>query len=80
MQAGEAQWGTDEAAIQAILCSRSYNQLRATFKAYEGIAGRDIEEAIQEETSGSLQDGYLAISESQPACVTSQLRALRCRL
>ena len=63
LQAGEAQWGTDEAEIQAILCSRSYAQLRATFKAYEGIAGKDIEEAISSETHGSLQDGYLAIGE-----------------
>ena len=62
-KAGENQWGTDEAEIQSVLCSRSYPQLKATFDAYESIAGKDIEEAIESECSGTLQDGYLAISE-----------------
>lgn len=61
LQAGESQWGTDEAEIQAILCSRSYPQLRATFQAYHGISEKDMEDAIKAETSGSLQSGYLAI-------------------
>ena len=63
MQAGEEEWGTDEAAINKILSLRNYAQLRATFDAYVGISGKDIEEAIESETSGSLQDGMLAISE-----------------
>ena len=44
-----------------VLCRRSYPQLRETFKKYLEIAGRDIEDAIKSEVSGTLEDGYLAI-------------------
>jgi len=59
--AGEEQWGTDEAEIGAILASRSYDQLRAIFVAYEGISERSLIEAIECECSGNIKDGYLAI-------------------
>ncbi len=61
LQAGEEQWGTDEAEIQSILCTRSYPQLRATMAAYKDIAERSLEEAVKSECSGTLEDGYLAI-------------------
>jgi hypothetical protein len=60
-EAGEGQYGTDESAFNLVLCSRSTSQLRATFNAYKQIAGRDIEDSIISETSGTLQEGYLAI-------------------
>ncbi len=63
-QAGEGQMGTDEAEINRVLSLRNYMQLRATFDAYADIAGKDIEEAIESETSGSLQDGFLAIGKN----------------
>jgi len=59
--AGEDQYGTDEAAINGILATRNYAQLRETFDQYEGIAGRSIEEAIESECSGTLQEGFKAI-------------------
>jgi len=59
--AGEGQWGTDEADIHTVLALRNYAQLRATFDAYSSIADRQIEEAIESETSGTLQEGFLAI-------------------
>ena len=63
-QAGEGQFGTDESTINMVLCTRSYPQLRATFEAYMRIADNDIEDAIKSETSGALQDGFLAIGKS----------------
>ncbi|KAI0207621.1 Annexin A7 [Lamellibrachia satsuma] len=59
--AGEGQFGTDESVINMVLCSRSFPQLRATFDSYKDLADRDIEDAIEAETSGSLQDGFVAI-------------------
>lgn len=37
-KAGEKKLGTDEAAFVRILCSRSYPQLRATFRAYHEVS------------------------------------------
>lgn len=62
-QAGAGQWGTDEAAFNAVLCARNAAQLRATFAAYKKSFGKDIEEVIDAETSGTLKEGYLAIGQ-----------------
>lgn len=62
--AGEARWGTEEADLNAILCLRSYCQLIETFNIFEEIAGKTIEESIDEECSGALKDGYLAVVQS----------------
>ncbi|XP_071503582.1 annexin A13-like [Diadema antillarum] len=59
--AGEDRWGTDENVFTRILATRSFPQLRATFLAYNAVAGCDIEDSIRDECMGDLQDGYLAI-------------------
>jgi len=61
LEAGEKQWGTDEAAFNMVLCTRSFPQLRATFEAYRAIAGKGIADSISSETSGALQEGFLAV-------------------
>ncbi|XP_003408226.2 annexin A13 [Loxodonta africana] len=59
--AGEGRWGTEELAFNEVLARRSLNQLQATFQAYQILIGKDIEEAIEEETSGNLKKAYLTI-------------------
>lgn len=57
----EKKWGTDESVFHSILITRSYQQLRQIFTEYEKIAGRDIEDSIKSEFSGSIEKGLLAI-------------------
>lgn len=59
--AGEKQLGTDEAVFNAVLCSRSYTQLRATFHQYKVLSKKDISQSIESEMSGCLKEGFLAI-------------------
>ncbi|KAM5281033.1 annexin A13 [Ctenodactylus gundi] len=59
--AGEGRWGTDELAFNEVLAKRNYKQLRATFEAYQILIGKDMEEAIEAETSGDLQKAYLTL-------------------
>lgn len=62
-QAGEGQAGTDECEINSVLCQRTLPQLQATLVAYQELTGNDLRESIESETSGAVQDGYLAIRE-----------------
>jgi len=64
LDAGEARWGTDEIELNAILCLRSRPQLKLTFREFEELAGKTMEESIEEECSGDLKEGYLAIVEA----------------
>ncbi|XP_010609543.1 annexin A13 [Fukomys damarensis] len=59
--AGEGRWGTEELTFTEVLAQRSHAQLRATFLAYQLLIGKDMEEAIEEETSGDLQKAYLTL-------------------
>lgn len=64
IEAGEAKWGTEESVFNAILITRSYQQLRATFAEYERLTGKDIEQVIKKEFSGSIQKGLLGIGRA----------------
>lgn len=60
---GELRFGTDETAFNAILCSRSYPQLKQIFEEYQRLTGHDFEKAIKNEFSGDIEAGLLAIGK-----------------
>lgn len=55
--------GTDESTFNAILCSRSYPQLRRVLMEYQRISGKPLEHAINSEFSGNIREGLIAISK-----------------
>ncbi|KAA0722371.1 Annexin A5 [Triplophysa tibetana] len=59
--AGEKKYGTDESQFITILGNRSAAHLRKVFEEYRKLSGYEIEESIQRETSGSLQEVLLAV-------------------
>ncbi|MEE6463195.1 hypothetical protein FKM82_005812 [Ascaphus truei] len=67
-EAGEGRWGTEELEFNVVLASRNYMQLRATFKAYEILHGKDIEAVIKSETSGNVKKAYLTIVQCTKDC------------
>ncbi|XP_043252664.1 annexin B9-like isoform X1 [Colletes gigas] len=61
LRAGELRFGTDESIFNAILVQRNVPQLKQIFIEYENITGHDIESAIENEFSGDVKKGLLAI-------------------
>lgn len=61
LQAGELQFGTDESMFNSILVQRNIPQLKQIFQEYANITGHDIQSAIENEFSGDIKKGLLAI-------------------
>uniref|UniRef100_A0A9J8C887 Annexin n=1 Tax=Cyprinus carpio carpio TaxID=630221 RepID=A0A9J8C887_CYPCA len=61
--AGEQKFGTDEGQFITILGNRSNAHLRKVFEEYRKLSGYEIEESIQRETSGTLQEVLLAVGK-----------------
>ncbi|KAM6986903.1 annexin A4 [Aplochiton taeniatus] len=75
-EAGEARWGTDEVKFLTVLCVRNRAHLLKVFEEYKKVSGRDIEDSIKREMSGSLEDIFLAIVKclkSKPAFFAERL-------
>ncbi|KPP66262.1 annexin A5-like, partial [Scleropages formosus] len=74
--AGEQKFGTDEDRFISILGNRSTVHLKRVFDEYKKLSGYEIEESIQRETSGSLQEVLLAVvkcTRSVPAYFAESL-------
>ncbi|XP_013870054.1 annexin A3a [Austrofundulus limnaeus] len=60
--AGEKQkWGTDEWKFIDILCTRSIAQLRQTLVEYKNLSGKTLQQSIEGEMSGHLEDLLVAV-------------------
>ncbi|KAF7644807.1 hypothetical protein LDENG_00215450 [Lucifuga dentata] len=59
--AGEKKWGTDESKFVNILCQRSIPQLRQTLVEYKNISGKSLQESIEGEMSGELEELLVAV-------------------
>ncbi|XP_050579418.1 annexin B11-like isoform X2 [Bombus affinis] len=68
LRAGELRFGTDESTFNAVLVQRNVLQLKQVFQEYENITGHTIEDAIENEFSGDIKKGLLAIVK----CVKSR--------
>lgn len=75
--AGEKKWGTDEDKFIDILCKRSIPQLQQTFVVYKEISGKTLQESIEGEMSGALEELLVAIVKcvkNVPAYLAERLR------
>uniref|UniRef100_A0A3Q1AUQ3 Annexin n=1 Tax=Amphiprion ocellaris TaxID=80972 RepID=A0A3Q1AUQ3_AMPOC len=59
--AGEGKFGTDEEKFITILGNRSAEHLRKVFDAYKKLSGSDIEDSIEGETTGNLENLLVAV-------------------
>ncbi|XP_062414621.1 annexin A5a [Pungitius pungitius] len=59
--AGEGKFGTDEEKFITILGNRSAEHLAKVFDAYKELSGSDIEDSIEGETTGNLENLLLAV-------------------
>lgn len=75
-EAGEKKWGTDEDKFIDILCHRSVPQLRQTLVEYKEISKKTLQESIESEMSGKVEDLLVAVVKcvkNVPAYLAEQL-------
>ncbi|KAK5851885.1 hypothetical protein PBY51_023402 [Eleginops maclovinus] len=60
-EAGEKKWGTDEDKFIEILCHRSVPQLRQTLVEYKNISKKTLQESIESEMSGNIEELLVAV-------------------
>ncbi|KAL6472757.1 hypothetical protein MHYP_G00189450 [Metynnis hypsauchen] len=75
-EAGEKRWGTDESKFIDILCRRSVPQLRQTLVEYKNLTGKTLQQSIESEMSGNLENILVAIVKcvkSVPAYMAERL-------
>ncbi|KAK2823782.1 hypothetical protein Q7C36_020382 [Tachysurus vachellii] len=60
-EAGEKKWGTDEGKFIEILCRRSVPQLRQTLVEYKNLSGKTLQQSIESEMSGDLENVLVAV-------------------
>jgi hypothetical protein len=64
LNAGIANFGTEDSVFNVILGNQSYPQLEAIFEEYRSLTGHNIYQAIEKEFKGDIKDALLAIFKS----------------
>jgi len=59
--AGEKKFGTDESVFNTVLCARSRQHIQAVNDEYFKLTQHTLEQAINNEMSGDLRRGMVAI-------------------
>ncbi|KAG7264393.1 hypothetical protein CRUP_024998 [Coryphaenoides rupestris] len=75
-EAGEKKWGTDEGKFVDILCLRSVPHLRQIMVEYKSLSKKTLQESIEGEMSGNLEDLLVAIvkcAKSTPTYLAERL-------
>ncbi|CAL8278021.1 unnamed protein product [Merluccius merluccius] len=75
-EAGEKKWGTDEGKFVDILCHRSVPQLRQIMVEFKSLSKKSLQESIEGEMSGDLEDLLVAIvkcAKSTPTYLAERL-------
>lgn len=62
-KAGAKRLGTDEVQFNRIFASESYEQLKMVFDEYYKLTGKDIDKALKDEMSGSVERAFLTIAQ-----------------
>jgi len=60
-EAGVKKFGTDESVFNEIISKENYAQLNLIFEEYRKLTKHDIEHAIDQEFSGDIKQGLLAV-------------------
>lgn len=69
-KAEESEQATD-AALSAVLTTRTFSQLRQIFQEYQNISKKSIEDTINREFSGVILQGLLSIGKYLQFCLFS---------
>ena len=62
--AGEKRFGTDESVFNTVLCARSRQHIQAVNDEYFKLTKHTLEQAINNEMSGDIQRGMVAIRKT----------------
>lgn len=61
--AGAKRLGTDEVMFNRIFAIESFDHLKLVCDEYRSLTGKDIEQSIKSEMSGSVERAFLAVGE-----------------
>ena len=68
--------GTDEVMFNRIFAVESFEHLKLVCDEYRNLTGKDIEQAIKSEMSGSVESAFLAVGKLLLIIISMALKKL----